>query len=151
MTKLPDMFFCEVHGYMHKKGSKTYDACIDNYREKKKLEPEAEELVEIEEPEENSTETVLIEVEPDPEPEESVEIEPVSIGTEGLYLSSFAKTGDNELTCRLVKDAPDTITFKSAIYVGGQRVFKRKDEPFTVTETEYRTILNRGAVYFEMV
>lgn len=148
MTKLPEMFFCETHGYMHKKGSKTYDACIDTYLEAKE---EVEEEVEpVTETPEEPTETVLVEVEPDPEPEKPVEIDPIQVESGELYLSSFAKTGDNELTCRLVKDAPDTITFKSAIYAGGQRVFKRRDEPFTVTETEYRTILNRGTVYFEI-
>jgi len=151
MTKQPEMFFCETHGYMHKKGSKTYDACISTYLDAKdEAEEEAEPVAKAFEKSPKATKTVLVEVEPDSEPEKPVEIEPVQVESGELYLSSFAKTGDNELICSLVKDAPDTITFKSAIYAGGQRVFRRNDEPFTVTETEYRTILNRGVVYFEI-
>lgn len=150
MKKLPETFFCETHGYMHKKGSKTYDTCIDSYLEIKE-EVEEEEAEEPISEESKPTKTVLVEVEPETEAEEAEESEPVSIESEGLHLSSFATVKDNELVCRLVKDAPDTVTYKSAMYASGQRVFKRKNEPFIVTNIEYRTVLNRGVVYFELL
>ncbi len=156
--KKPEEFLCPTHGYYHKKGSKVYEACLEDYMETvevKDLGVSVEDAAVMDDstgmpsaPEERTIEIEAPEVEvsePEPEPE------PIEISSTEVYVTSFANSDKDKLLCRLVSTSPDNVTVKSSIYISGERTFRKDNQPFTVTLQEYTKVLMRGGEWFELV
>ena len=51
--------------------------------------------------------------------------------------------------CRLKPDSPNVVIVASGFYPNGKREFRREDEPFEVTDLEFRLVLSRGRQLFK--
>ena len=77
-----------------------------------------------------------------------VSVAPLSFSSE-IYISSFSD--ESVLKCVLGKSSPDQVTVKAGCYLTGLRVFNRSEQPFTVTESEWIGVLDRGSKLFKLV
>jgi len=66
-----------------------------------------------------------------------------------IYISSFSQ--ESVLKCKLKENAPGRVIVSAGCYLTGQRVFNKDDQPFRVTEAEWRSVLNRGQKLFYLI